>query len=545
MGTHPIFESDFDCLTESVNRMLRGRAVLLLSGRLSGSQHKWSMLKYRVDIKDFPYHEDQFAIDSDIDFSYLYPKDHPKYRPAGKPVKSEMRLMSKAERKAKYPEFKNWRDSWRHVYADARQGKKEYDQIAMMDFEREEEYYNFKLRTRRTLVKPIEQMNVVHRDLWKHKLHGVTSADETIHHEGGETHNLGTTKESINLLYEEAYRSEEDLNMPMVKRKFHARQFGSKGFTFKADQDGKTNYDWAAIWPSQRSFTDSLVPFDIRQGNRTTAFNLRLRPDKFHNSQLNFSPNLLHLSPPVVKAQCQKLKAFSTKFPVELHTSTKCISAPYQQSSDFSTRWATLFVNAGQLGLDERGIEKLKVFIQGRPEEGKTMRLKSAQTRGHNGKMITYRDWLQQDYRFGDDRFDPMTGMVKLESARCPLKHQNEGYLMYLLETYRNDANKILKIENRGELKNGRFCFEKSRAKKRFNPKGEDNVDVSAYDDMGKAVETMYNKASAKMKTRGHDGFVSHVDLDTPERHCPRQKAYEDYASAMKKLLLSQKQQAA
>ena len=90
------------------------------------------------------------------------------------------------------------------------------------------------------------------------------------------------------MLYEEAYRSEEDLNMPMVKRKFHARQFGSKGFSFKADQDGKTNYDWAAIWPSQRSFTDSLVPFDIRQGNRTTAFNLRLRPDKFSNTQVLF-----------------------------------------------------------------------------------------------------------------------------------------------------------------------------------------------------------------------------------------------------------------
>ena len=78
-----------------------------------------------------------------------------------------------------------------------------------------------------------------------------------------------------------------------------------------------------------------------------------------------------------------------------------------------------------------------------------------------------------------------------------------------------------------------------------MNPKSADNVDISAYEEMSKSVETMYNKPSAKMKTRGHDGFVSHVDFDTPERHCPRQKAYEDYACAMKKLLLSQKQQAA
>lgn len=83
--------------------------------------------------------------------------------------------------------------------------------------------------------------------------------------------------------------------------------------------------------------------------------------------------------------------------------------------------------------------------------------------------MITYRDWTQQDYRMGDDRYYPLTGMIKLESARCPLKHQNEGYLMYLIEEYRNEANKIHKAENKGELKNGAFCYDKSRAKKRYD----------------------------------------------------------------------------
>jgi len=82
--------------------------------------------------------------------------------------------------------------------------------------------------------------------------------------------------------------------------------------------------------------------------------------------------------------------------------------------------------------------------------------------------MITYRDYIQQDYRFGDDKFLPFTGMVKLESARCPLKHQNEGYLLYLIEQYRTEANKIAPIENKGELKNGKFCFQRSRAKKRY-----------------------------------------------------------------------------
>ena len=84
--------------------MLRSRAILAIQCRLSGYQNKYSMFKYRVDIKEKPYHEEQFSIDSDIDFSYLYPKDHPKYKPPGKPIKSPMRLLSKEEKQKQYPE---------------------------------------------------------------------------------------------------------------------------------------------------------------------------------------------------------------------------------------------------------------------------------------------------------------------------------------------------------------------------------------------------------------------------------------------------------
>ena len=104
----------------------------------------------------------------------------------------------------------------------------------------------------------------------------------------------------------------------------------------------------------------------------------------------------------MVKAQCAKLKEFTTPFPeeykkdykmmrkdfpIEIHTTSKCIAAPYQQSSNFTTRWATMFVNIGQLGLDERARKKLEIFILGRPEEGQTQRLRSEQMRGHNGHV--------------------------------------------------------------------------------------------------------------------------------------------------------------
>jgi hypothetical protein len=62
---------------------------------------------------------------------------------------------------------------------------------------------------------------------------------------------------------------------------------------------------------------------------------------------------------------------------------------------------------------------------------------------------------------------------------------------------------------------------------------------------MADSIETMYNKQSSKMKIRGHDGFVSHVDNEVPENQCPRKKAYTDYAESMKSILLNEKQREA
>ena len=56
--------------------------------------------------------------------------------------------------------------------------------------------------------------------------------------------------------------------------------------------------------------------------------------------------------------------------------------------------------------------------------------------------------------------------MIQLESARCPLKHQNEGYLLYLLSQYWKDSARVLKFENRGEVLGGKFSYENSRADK-------------------------------------------------------------------------------
>ena len=62
---------------------------------------------------------------------------------------------------------------------------------------------------------------------------------------------------------------------------------------------------------------DSLVPLDLKAGAKLHG---RARPTKFNNNQLNFSPNLLHLTPPAVKAHCKELVRIGTAFPKEYKT---------------------------------------------------------------------------------------------------------------------------------------------------------------------------------------------------------------------------------
>ena len=109
----------------------------------------------------------------------------------------------------------------------------------------------------------------------------------------------------------------------------------------------------------------------------------------------------------------------------------------------------------------------MKIFVEGRKNEMKTRKLRHYGIAGKfNKKQVIRRDLTDQDYRFGNDYYNPSTDMIQLESARCPLKHQNEGYLLYLLTQYWRDSARVLKFENRGEVVGGKFSYENSRADK-------------------------------------------------------------------------------
>ena len=83
-------------------------------------------------------------------------------------------------------------------------------------------------------------------------------------------------------------------------------------FTFRETQM-KPTQDWGSVWPTHRTFQPSAVPLPIRQGATQTKG--QITPAKYANPELMKIPNFLHLTPPIIKKQCNKLKEFCTPWP--------------------------------------------------------------------------------------------------------------------------------------------------------------------------------------------------------------------------------------
>lgn len=88
---------------------------------------------------------------------------------------------------------------------------------------------------------------------------------------------------------------------------------------FSSDQMA-VDQDWGSVWTGPRSFHPATVPLPLRQGY--TKKNAS-PPDKYANAELMKIPNFLHLTPPVIKKQCEALKKFCTKWPQGLETEIK------------------------------------------------------------------------------------------------------------------------------------------------------------------------------------------------------------------------------
>ncbi|XP_066250067.1 small ribosomal subunit protein mS35 [Euwallacea similis] len=225
--------------------------------------------------------------------------------------------------------------------------------------------------------------------------------------------------------------------------------------------------DWGNVWPGPRSFHPATVPLPIRQGFTKKG---APSPDKYANAELMKIPNFLHLTPPVIKRQCEALKKFCTSwpkgldsdskieklFPLELTTSDYCHSSPTIR--DPMARIVTLQFKLGSLKLDSRAVDK---FL-----------------------------------RLAGDRYNKETDTVTIVTDRCPLKKQNTDYAMYLLTALYHESKKIEPWE---ELKSHAdmeyYDWEKNESKKSVEALfGVKSEEIPHINDYSKAVTSYMNE---------------------------------------------------
>lgn len=137
-------------------------------------------------------------------------------------------------------------------------------------------------------------------------------------------------------------------------------------------------------------------------------------PAKKANAELMKIPNFLHLTPPVIKSQCESLKQFCTEwprllnseeaienhYPIEVITSDYCHASPSIRNP--LARIVTLRVKLSTLNLDKHAKDK---FI-----------------------------------RLIGDRYDSSTDLVTITADRCPVRAQNLDYVNYLLTACYHEA---------------------------------------------------------------------------------------------------------
>lgn len=166
----------------------------------------------------------------------------------------------------------------------------------------------------------------------------------------------------------------------------------------------ETNQDWGNVWPGPKTFHPASVPLPVRQGYAGRGETI---PSKYGNAELMKIPNFLHLTPPVIKRQCEALKQFCTPWPSSLSTDEKCekhfpievATSNYCHSSptirDPLSRIVTIKVRLSAFKLDDHAKDKFQRLV--------------------------------------GDRYDEKTDIFTIVTDRCPVKKQNYDYAMYLI----------------------------------------------------------------------------------------------------------------
>ena len=247
-----------------------------------------------------------------------------------------------------------------------------------------------------------------------------------------------------------------------------------------------TDQNWGNVWPGPKTFHPSSVPLPLRQGYVTKG---QAPPGKKANAELMKIPNFLHLTPPVIKSQCESIKKFCTDwpkllnseesienhYPVEIITSDYCHPSPSIRNP--LARIVTLRIKLSTLNLDVHARDK---FI-----------------------------------RLVGDRYDKESDLVTITADRCPVRVQNLDYVNYLLtasyhESWNFEEWEKEKMEEDMEYYN----WDKNQSKKSlinwyFRVKDEKSTlseeEYRAYDISGIPHGEEYKKAVSELMNQGEN----------------------------------------
>ena len=179
-----------------------------------------------------------------------------------------------------------------------------------------------------------------------------------------------------------------------------------------------TDQHWPSVWPAARTFHPAIVPLPLHMGyiEKPERYS---PPSKYANAELMKIPNFLHLSPPAVKAHCQAIKKFCTKWPKELATDEDC-------EKHFPIEIVfTDFVHASSTIRDPRSrLVKMMFKVDSLPLD-------------YHGK-----DKIKRLFNCNAQRYNKKTDVVTLVADRCPMKRQNYDFLQYVLTASFFEASK-------------------------------------------------------------------------------------------------------
>ncbi|KAJ2942319.1 hypothetical protein O0L34_g15867 [Tuta absoluta] len=206
---------------------------------------------------------------------------------------------------------------------------------------------------------------------------------------------------------------EEFRVLDILKKKDRVKRRVARRADIQPDRADRmaTDQNWGNVWPGPKTFHPSSVPLPIRQGYVPKG---QAPPGKKANAELMKIPNFLHLTPPVIKMQCESIKKFCTPWPkllnseeaIENHYPIETITSDYCHASPTIrnplARVVTLRVKLSTLNLDKHARDK---FI-----------------------------------RLVGDRYDDKTDLVTITADRCPVRKQNLDYVNYLLTACYHEA---------------------------------------------------------------------------------------------------------